>query len=707
MGRHFNQWVAGAALGMALGFGSAWAATSPEKADGTAKVDHGAMDHGSGARGTLAPSRSARPARITVPEFAENFRLNDQEGRSHELHYYRNAKAIVLMTQGNACPIVRNSAPDLRAVRDAYADKGVVFYMLNSNLQDTRDAVAKEATDYGFDIPVLMDEHQIIGESLGVTRTAEVFVIDPAQGFRIVYHGPLNDRQSYERQKAEASKPYVRQVLDQMLTGQDVTVQGPPTIPGCLINFPERNANAKSANLTYTKDVAPILVKKCAICHQEGGIGPWAMTEYKVVQGWTPMMREVIRTRRMPPWHADPHIGTFQGDRSLSADEIKTIVHWIEAGAPRGEGEDPLKTAQLVSPDWPLGKPDLILKAPAFTVPATGVIDYEHPVLPNPLTETKWLKATTFKAGARPVVHHILSGYMSEVPEDGKAWTSRWEFSTGGYAVGAESMDYGADAGVPLPAGGAIGLQMHYTPTGRAMTDITEVGLYFHDEKPKYINRSTVILDASIVIPAGASRHKETAYIKFPKDAILIQAFPHAHYRGHASKLTLRRPDGSEEVLVSLPKYDFNWQRSYVFEEPIDIPAGSLLIADTIYDNSELNFANPGADKTVLWGEQTHEEMLYTAMIFRWKDETTDNLKEEYMQLLDRDRMFWSMDDNIDGVLQPAELRGRVGEGLKPHMAKFDADKNGVYSSEEFRTARQTLRRMRQQRRQQKQKGDD
>ncbi len=672
--------------GWAAGLSLALAATVAVPAGAAPKDDaHG--DHS--AAGGMAGMRAS------VPDFAENFRLIDHRGASHELYYYKDAPAIVIMTQGNGCPIVRGAIPGFQDIRDQYAEKGVQFYMLNSNLQDDRDEVQAEAEEYGIDVPVLMDTFQLIGESLGVNRTAEVFVIDPAQGFKIVYHGPMDDRQDYERQRSDATETYLTDALDQMLAGEAVTVEGPALSPGCLVNFPERARRDQHANISYAEDVAPILLTKCAECHQPGGIGPWAMTDYETVVGWAPMMREVIRTKRMPPWHADPHIGSFMGDRSLTAEQIKTVVHWIEAGTPRGEGKDPLVDADLKSPDWPLGEPDLILDIPSYDVPATGIVDYQHPLVENPLKEEKWLKAVTFKAGARDVVHHILSGYISEVPEDGMGYASRWEFATGGYAVGAESIEYGDEAGVPVPPGGAIGFQMHYTPTGKAATDASQMGLYFHDEVPTYINRTSVILDASIVIPPNEGRHEEIAYMEFPEDAVLMMAFPHAHYRGHASKLTLRYPDGEEKVLLALPKYDFNWQRSYFFEEPVDIPAGSKLIAHYLYDNSERNFANPDASQQVTWGEQSHEEMLYTAFLYRWKGETTSNRLDEYTERLDRHRLFTSMDDNFDGQLQEAEFRGLVGERMRASFARMDADQSGGVSKEEFLRARAAMRQRR------------
>lgn len=634
---------------------------------------------------------------VDVAEFADNFVLIDQNGEAHELYYHADAPAVVIMTHGNGCPIVRGAAPDFQKIAEQYADKGVVFYFLNSNLQDNRDTVKAEAEEYGITLPVLVDSNQLIGESLGVVRTAEVFVLDPAKGFKTVYHGPMDDRQSYERQKAKADNHFLTDALDQIVAGEDVTVEGPALSPGCLVNFPERDAKDEHINISYASDVAPILLDKCADCHAVGGIAPWAMTDYQTVRGWSPMMREVIRTDRMPPWNADPHIGTWKDDKSLTSDEIKTLIHWIEAGAPRGDGDvDPLKEADIHAPEWPLGEPDLILTLPAYEVPATGIIDYSYPVVENPLTEDKWLKASTIKAGSREVVHHVLSGYMSEIPEDGRGSTGLWEFSTGGYAVGAESTVAEDNIGTPFPAGGAVGFQVHYTPVGKPVTDETQIGLYFHDEVPKYVSRSSTILDASIEIPPGEARHMETAYLEIPHDAILERVFPHAHYRGYAADMSIRYPDGTEELLISLPKYDFNWQRGYEFAEPLAIPAGSLLISKYIYDNSENNFANPDPDAKVTWGEQSHEEMLFTSFTFRWAEETSDNRKDEYQAELEGNRLFGAMDDNIDGKIELAEMKGMMGERMKPAFPLLDQDQSGDLTKEEFAQINEVMRRMRE-----------
>jgi peroxiredoxin len=612
----------------------------------------------------------------------DDFQLLDHMGVAHRLFYYSDAPAIVVMTQGNGCPIVRNAVPAYRQVRDNYQEQGVKFFLLNSNLQDNKTTIAKEVADFGFDIPVLVDENQLVGESLNVTRTAEVFVIDP-KSRKVVYHGPVDDRLTYQNQKAKAEFSYLSDALDAVIAGETVKISQVDA-PGCIVNFPERDNKERHTNISYHDTIAPILEERCVECHQVGGIGPWAMTSYDMIKGFSPMIREVIRTDRMPPWHSDPNIGSFLHDRSLTSNEIKTLVHWIEAGSPRGEGYDPLADPRESLPDWPLGVPDLILTVPSFDVPATGVVDYQRPYVVNPLEEGKWLRASTVKVGSRESVHHVLTGYLKEIPKSGQSNEVRWGASVGGYAVGAESMIAREGLGTYIPAGGAIGLQMHYTPFGREVTDTTQIGLYFYDKRPPRMLRNSVIMDFSIEIPPEKANHAETAYLEFPKDAELFYAFPHAHYRGQSSTLAIRYPDGREEMILSLPKYDFNWQRAYEFKDPIKVPAGAKLIARYTYDNSTQNAANPDPSKKIVWGDQSFEEMLYTAISYRWSDETSADQKGEYQELLNAGRLFGMLDDNIDESIQKDEIRGRAGRRLAGNFDRLDRNGDGALSWQEY-----------------------
>ena len=308
---------------------------------------------------------------LAPAERVENFRLFDHEGGSHELYYHGDAKAIAVLVQGNGCPIVRNAMPRFKELRDEFAAQGVEFFMLNANLQDNRASIAKEAAKYGYDIPILVDDTQIIGESLDLIRTGEVFVVDP-KTWTVAYHGAVDDRLTYENQKETASEHYLRDALANLVADEPVALASTDAL-GCLINFPEKQARARHANISYSEDIAPILMDNCVSCHREGGIGPWAMTDYNMVRGFSLMIREVVRTKRMPPWHADPTVGHFANDRSLSKHEIQTLVHWIEAGAPRGEGDDLLAASDITYPEWAvqevLGEPDYIIDIPAHGNP--------------------------------------------------------------------------------------------------------------------------------------------------------------------------------------------------------------------------------------------------------------------------------------------------------------------------------------------------
>lgn len=618
---------------------------------------------------------------VVVAERADNFRLVDAEGRAHELYRLKDASAIVFATHALGASDMQKFAPEIEALKTAYAEKGVEFLMINATGKDNRDAVAAEAEKLGLSIPVLMDDMQLVSGHLGVTSTSQVFVVNP-KNWEVVYHGALN------RSLAEGKKPkgasYAADAIDAVIAGQPVSVET-VAAKGTSIAFPDRTAAAKvaHADISYAEEVAPILEAKCVSCHQEGSIAPFAMDRYEVVKGFAPMIRESIRTDRMPPWDADAHVGKFKDDASLTPEQTKTLINWIEAGAPRGEGADPLAAERRVAPEWPLGEPDMVVEIPTYQIPASGVVDYQYPIVENPLTEGKWVKASTAKVSQRQAVHHILSGLLPK----GKTFEDSMEAlggTVGGYTVGMESVVQPDDIGVYIPADQDFGYQMHYTPFGKEVVSAEKIGLYFYeeDELPTYRMRETALVDQFIKLPPFDGNHKEVAYFEFPADAILHTAVVHAHYRGTYSKLELQKPGEEPEVILNVPFYDFNWQRMYEFEEPLDIPAGSKLIATYIYDNSARNPANPDPSKEVTWGDQSFEEMFYTSLRYRWKDETVANPVNYTEQMLEG-RLIGMMDDNVDGKVQVEELRGPFAR-LAPQFALGDVNKDGGIDAQEF-----------------------
>jgi len=639
-----------------------------------------------GAVSAIALSATAAPESVQLAGTrVDNFMLPDQSGVGYELYYYKHAPAVVIVSGALGDDASKKSATELAKLKAEYEAKGVVFMMLNSSLDDSRDEIIAKAKDLG--VPMLADELQLVGRSLGVTKTGEAFVVNP-KTWTVAYHGPVLESLAGKPTKNAS----VKAALNAMLEGKAPAVTE-VSVKGKAIAFPDRAKAPQWKQISYSKDVAPILQSKCVACHTEGGMGPFPLDGYQTVKTMSPMIREALRTKRMPPFHSDAHWGNWSNDMLLTSAQIKTVVNWIEAGAPRGDGGDPLAETKYTPPEWPLGQPDAIVEIPAFDVPASGYIDYQERSVDSKLTEGKWLKATAW-SGSSPAVHHALAGWIPEVRADGKGFS--WNTSLGGYGPGGEANLTPDDTGIYIAPGGSYAYQMHYTSNGKAITDKTKVGYYFYKEPPTKMLRQTSVTDFSLEIPAGASRWHETAYLVFPDDAEIFGTQPHCHSRCYSTKLTIRYPDGREEVLLNQPRYDFGWQREYHFEPMLQVPKGSMMIADYVFDNSTANPSNPDASHKVTFGEQTSEEMLFTFMRFRFKNETVANRRDDLMKQLQTSVVFGAFDDDRNGELAAAELRNDPRFGaLKGYLGMVDTNKNGTLNMAEFQGAMDLMQKMR------------
>ena len=615
----------------------------------------------------------------------DNFMLADQTGMGHELYYFKEKAAVVIVTAADGDAVSDRAKAALAKVQDSFKDKNVHFMMLDSSMTSKRGTF--DGAPGSAALPILADELQLVGRSLGVTQTGEVFVINP-KSWTVAYHGPIDDSFA-DRKDANAN---LTAALNAVISGKAPSVTE-ASVKGSAIDFPDRAKAATFTNISYATEVAPVLADKCVACHTQGGMAPFAMDKYDVVKAMAPMIREALRTKRMPPYHSDRHGAVLTDDMRPTDSQIKMLVNWIEAGAPRGSGVDPLPSAAKPAPKWPLGEPDLVLQVPAFDVPASGIVEYQDRSIANAFTEGKWLRATAY-ANATPAVHHALAGWIPKVDPNGRGFS--WNVALGGYGPGSAPNLTPAETGVYIPPGGSFAYQMHYTPVGKPVTDKMEVGYYFHKEEPKYILRQASITDFSIEIPAGEERHPETAYLEFPHDAQIFGVQPHCHSRCYSTKLRIRYPDGSEKVLLNQPRYDFSWQREFHFDKLLDVPKGSLLIADYVYDNSDLNKSNPDPKKHVTFGEQTSEEMLFTFARFRFKDETAKNRHDEWFQELQQNVLFGALDDNIDGQLTAAEFRNDPRfKSVVKFLPIVDADKDGSLNKTEMAAAMQMMQKMR------------
>jgi hypothetical protein len=550
------------------------------------------------------PGAAAAPARIEAPHI-DNFALLDERGRFHELYGYAAAPAIVLFVQGDGCPAAARAAAELEALRSELEPRGVVFLGLDANPPgDRAPAAAAAAGEAGRALPVLRDETQLVAEALGVERTAEAFAIDPAR-WRLVYRGPAGER--------------LRERLGAQLAGRRPAFER-LAAPGCPVALTSAAGRANGSAPSYSRDVAPILARRCRDCHRDGGVAPWAMTGFAVVRGWSPMMREVLRTRRMPPWHADPHVGRFANDLSLTAAETRAIVHWIEAGAPRGDGPDPLADAPApASPAWALGPPDLVIEAPEQEIPASGVVPYRYESVPVPLERSAWVRAVEIRPTNARVTHHATATIVypeGEEPPD----VEGPRFVQGlfaGYVPGREPEAFPDDTGFFLPRGAEVRFQLHYNTTGAPERDTPRLGLYFAEGEPRHELKIGAAVNTQFEIPAGAPDHEDAAERTLRRDIVVYRLTPHMHYRGRRMAIEARYPDGTRELLLSVPDYRFNWQRQYVLAEPKRLPAGTRIVATAGFDNSARNPANPDPSVPVRWGEQSFEEMLIGYFLYR------------------------------------------------------------------------------------------
>lgn len=391
---------------------------------------------------------------------------------------------------------------------------------------------------------------------------------------------------------------------------------------------------------TFYKDVAPVFEKHCQECHRPGEIAPMSLLTYQEARPWAKAIKEKVLTHEMPPWFADPQVGKFANDRSLSQAEIDTLVHWVDAGAPSGNPKDgpaPLSFTE----GWTIGKPDLILDTGVdFQVPAKGTIDYTYFVVPTGFTEDKWIKDIEVLPGNRNVVHHIVlyarpkgsrfeQAAMPGVPFapvprliDPSQRPPQSDRGTlyginGGayemvsvYAPGSIAYRTRPGQARLIPAGADLIFQMHYTANGKPATDRSKVGIVFAKEPPRERVVNAFVMNESLRIPPGDGNHRVEAKLTLQREVKLQSMFPHMHLRGKSFAYSATLPGGQPQQLLNVPRYNFNWQLTYDLAQPLTLPAGTLLEATAYYDNSANNRYNPDATKEVYWGDQTWEEML-------------------------------------------------------------------------------------------------
>lgn len=547
----------------------------------------------------LTVSHPALAAR-SVP----NFNLVDLRGHDHELQR-ADAKAVVLFFTGVGCPIARKSAPKLRRLRERFGDRGVVVWVVNAYPGDSAEDCVKEVSELGLlGFPYLRDSKQAVALALGVERTAEVVVLDPAD-LKVIYQGAIDDQYVEGGELPKPRERHLEKALDAFLTGAPVTVDR-TRAHGCRFSFAK--VGGEDGKVSYARDVAPLLRQHCVECHREGAIAPWAMDGFDRVRNHNRMIEEVLLTRRMPPWDPHPDYGVFENGNSLTREQTQTLLRWIQAGAERGEGEDALAEVLPPIPDWPLGKPTVVMSLPKpESVPATGVVEYRHIPIPSPFTNEVWISGTDIKPGNRRVVHHaILYAKWPGSSDDG---TGNGVFVCG-WAPGTPPARLPEGVAQRIPAGAEFNLEMHYTTCGSEQSDQTEVALYLAPGPQRLQAQVRKASEYDIDIPPGMDESRHSAVVAFPRAATLYSFAPHMHVRGKWMRYELLLPNGTRETLLHVPRYDFNWQFTYRLETPRRVPAGSWLRVTGAFDNTPGKPGNPDPGKRIHLGLQSWDEMF-------------------------------------------------------------------------------------------------
>lgn len=374
----------------------------------------------------------------------------------------------------------------------------------------------------------------------------------------------------------------------------------------------------KTKGVSFTEDVAPIFLKRCVNCHRPGEVAPMSLLTYEDARPWAKSIRNAVANRDMPPWDADPKYGTFSNDISLSQSEIDTVVQWVDQGARRG---DPSKVPDVPKfrDGWKLGEPDYILDMGEIEVPASGKDLFIDRHVRLELPEDVWIRAVEIQPGNREVLHHLVSflGYV-DMTGSGQRGNVRRE---GGnlrepprvcsiWAAGTPPTVFREGTGHPIRRDQELTFNIHIHPNGTATKDHSKVGLYFGKGKLEKSIVTGFAVNPGILIPAGSSNTEASASFVFGKDSSLLSFFPHMHLRGKDMTYVLTFPNGKREILLNVPRYDFNWQWIYHLQKPIDVPKGSRLEVLAHWDNSHSNPNNPDSSRSVEFGEGSDWEML-------------------------------------------------------------------------------------------------
>lgn len=645
---------------------------------------------------------AAETATETAPRVIAGFRLNDPAGEPFELMVQTSGQMTVVCFLGTECPLARYYGPRLSQLSKDFDKQKVRFIGINSNSQDSPKEVAQYVRDYDISFPVLKDPGNKVADQFGARTMSEVYILD--HNLAVRYHGRVDDQYLPGVARSQPTRHDLRIALEELMAGKQVSVSETQSI-GCSIG--RVKVPASQSDVTFCNQVSRILNAHCVECHRVGEIGPFSLTDYDEVTGWGDTILETIEAGRMPPWNANPSYGHFQNSRLMPESDKALLREWVAAGMPLGDQSQLPKTPEYSS-GWQLPRePDLVLKMRdrPFKIPATGTVEYQYFVVDPQFTEDRWVSASQVIPGNRPTVHHSI---LFVRPPDGT--DVRGVGYLTGYVPGQRSFALPPGYARKVPAGSKFVFQMHYTPNGLEQEDITQVGMTFIPESEVKHEVFTLLgIDQEFEIPPNTSDYAVPVKLGWlPKRAELLAIVPHMHVRGKSFQATIRRGDQTE-VLLDVPRYDFNWQHVYELQTPIKLGSVDALEYTAHFDNSRNNPANPDPTQTVYWGDQTWEEM---AVAFFEVAEPRDALSEPEPQRNKQKLVmksgpekgtqespeafvadfFKRFDKNQDGVVEKTE----TPIGFRTYAFRdFDANGDGKLSRDEIEAESKRPRRRR------------
>lgn len=534
-------------------------------------------------------------------ESFEELTFKDIRYSARTLDEFGKKQAFVLVFLTDSCPIAKRYLPELRRLGARYAKRGVQFVIVSADPEPDIGRMAAFALRHDLALPVVKDLGGRAAKALGITRSPEAALLDGS--FRLRYRGRIDDRVKFGGQRPQASRRDLVQALDELLAGKPISVAKTP-VDGCRLSRKETPKPQDPP--TYARDIEPLFRRHCLDCHRSGGSAPFSLASYEDASRIDSMIAEVVAERRMPPWFAEGGAEEFQNHRGLSAEERRRVVDWVRAGAPLGDRAQLRPAPKLPQGKWTIGEPDLVIgmKRPLQVV-AEGTMPYQYVMLKHRFEHDTWVQKLEIVGENPEVLHHCNVFFL----RPGKAFESSQIVA--GKVPGGAALDLEPGVATLIPKGAILGLQIHYQPNGTALEDRVSVGIVFPKAPVQKRFRAAIVEDRSFAIPPGASHHRVAASYTFEEDVLSGGVFGHMHLRGKDVTFSATYPDGRRETLLRVPNYSFDWQMAYAFKAPKRFPKGTRIDCVAHFDNSKFNPFNPDPTRTVRYGLQSNEEMMY------------------------------------------------------------------------------------------------